>query len=96
VERIDEIAGVSRSCLADAGFVPASARVGAGDAALGPQILPANASHRSDPRGRYPADGVSVSRRKEIADRAISHKLPTIFALRPNVDAGAFCYTPLD
>jgi putative ABC transport system substrate-binding protein len=44
----------------------------------------------------YPADGVSVSRRKEIADRAISHKLPTIFALRPNVDAGAFCYTPLD
>ena len=36
----------------------------------------------------YPADGVSVSRRKEIADRAISHKLPTIFALRQNVDAG--------
>jgi putative ABC transport system substrate-binding protein len=38
----------------------------------------------------YPADGVSVSRRKEIADRAISYKLPTIFALRPNVDAGGF------
>jgi putative tryptophan/tyrosine transport system substrate-binding protein len=38
----------------------------------------------------YPADGVSISRRKEIADRAISHKLPTIFALRQNVDAGGF------
>jgi putative ABC transport system substrate-binding protein len=38
----------------------------------------------------YSADGVSISRRKEIADRAISHKLPTIFALRQNVDAGGF------
>ena len=38
----------------------------------------------------YPADGVSISRRKEIADRAISHKLPTVFALRQNVDAGGF------
>jgi putative ABC transport system substrate-binding protein len=38
----------------------------------------------------YPADGVSISRRKEIADRAISHKLPTIFALCQNVDAGGF------
>jgi putative ABC transport system substrate-binding protein len=38
----------------------------------------------------YPADGVTVSRRKEIADRAISHKLPTIFALRPNLVAGGF------
>ncbi len=36
----------------------------------------------------YPADGVSVSRRNEIADRAINHKLPSIFALRQNVDAG--------
>ncbi len=36
----------------------------------------------------YPADGVSVSRRKEIADRAISHKLPSIFALRQNVASG--------
>lgn len=38
----------------------------------------------------YPADGVSISRRKEIADRANRHKLPTIFALRVNVDAGGF------
>jgi putative ABC transport system substrate-binding protein len=36
----------------------------------------------------YPADGVATSRRKEIAERAISHRLPTIFALRQNVDAG--------
>ena len=36
----------------------------------------------------YPADGVAIARRKEIADSAISHKLPTIFALRQNVDAG--------
>ena len=36
----------------------------------------------------YPADGVALSRRQEIADRAISFKLPTIFALRQNVDAG--------
>jgi putative tryptophan/tyrosine transport system substrate-binding protein len=36
----------------------------------------------------YPADGVALSRRKEIADRAISLNLPTIFALRQNVDAG--------
>ena len=36
----------------------------------------------------YPADGVALSRRKEIADRAINHRLPTIFALRQNVDAG--------
>jgi putative tryptophan/tyrosine transport system substrate-binding protein len=38
----------------------------------------------------YPADGVSISRRKEIADRAIGHKLPTIFALRENVETGDF------
>ena len=38
----------------------------------------------------YPADGIAVSRRKEIADRAIRHKLPTIFALRQNADAGGF------
>jgi putative ABC transport system substrate-binding protein len=38
----------------------------------------------------YLADGVSISRRKEIADRAISLRLPTIFALRQNVDAGGF------
>jgi putative ABC transport system substrate-binding protein len=36
----------------------------------------------------YPADGVAIARRKEIADSAIRHKLPTIFALRQNVDAG--------
>jgi putative tryptophan/tyrosine transport system substrate-binding protein len=36
----------------------------------------------------YPADGVTISRRKEIADSAIKYKLPTIFGLRQNVDAG--------
>ena len=36
----------------------------------------------------YPPDGVAIARRKEIADSAIRHKLPTIFALRQNVDAG--------
>jgi putative ABC transport system substrate-binding protein len=36
----------------------------------------------------YPADGVAIARRKEIADSAVRHKLPTIFALRQNVDAG--------
>ena len=36
----------------------------------------------------YLADGVSISRRKEIAARATSHRLPTIFALRQNVEAG--------
>jgi putative ABC transport system substrate-binding protein len=36
----------------------------------------------------YPADGVAVARRKEIADSAIRHKLPTIFSLRQNADAG--------
>jgi putative ABC transport system substrate-binding protein len=36
----------------------------------------------------YPADGVAIARRKEIAESAIKHKLPTIFALRQNVDAG--------
>ena len=38
----------------------------------------------------YPADGVSSARRREIAERAIAHKLPTVFALRQNVDAGGF------
>jgi ABC-type uncharacterized transport system substrate-binding protein len=38
----------------------------------------------------YTADGVSISRSKEIADCAIGHKLPTIFALRQNVEAGGF------
>jgi putative tryptophan/tyrosine transport system substrate-binding protein len=36
----------------------------------------------------YPADGVAIARREEIADSAIRHRLPTIFALRQNVDAG--------
>ena len=36
----------------------------------------------------YPPDGVAVARRQEIADSAIRYKLPTIFALRQNVDAG--------
>jgi putative tryptophan/tyrosine transport system substrate-binding protein len=36
----------------------------------------------------YPSDGVAVARRQEIADSAIRYKLPTIFALRQNVDAG--------
>jgi putative ABC transport system substrate-binding protein len=36
----------------------------------------------------YPADGVALSRRREIADLAINLNLPTIFALRQNVDAG--------
>ena len=36
----------------------------------------------------YPADGVAIARREEIAESAIRHKLPTIFALRQNVDAG--------
>ena len=36
----------------------------------------------------FPADGVAVARRKEIADSAIRHKLPAIFALRQNADAG--------
>ena len=31
---------------------------------------------------------MAIARRKEIADSAIRHKLPTIFALRQNVDAG--------
>jgi putative ABC transport system substrate-binding protein len=35
-----------------------------------------------------PADGVAIARREEIAESAIRHKLPTIFALRQNVDAG--------
>jgi putative ABC transport system substrate-binding protein len=35
-----------------------------------------------------PPDGVAIARHKEIADSAIRHKLPTIFALRQNVDAG--------
>jgi putative ABC transport system substrate-binding protein len=34
------------------------------------------------------SDGVIVGRRKEIAEIAIRHKLPTIFALRQNVEAG--------
>ena len=43
----------------------------------------------------YPADGVALSSRKEIADRAISLRLPTIFALRQNVDAGGLLsYSP--
>ena len=36
----------------------------------------------------YPADGVAIARREEIAESAIRHKLSTIFALRQNVDAG--------
>jgi putative ABC transport system substrate-binding protein len=36
----------------------------------------------------YPADGVAIARRKEIADSAIRRRLPTIFALRQNADAG--------
>jgi putative tryptophan/tyrosine transport system substrate-binding protein len=36
----------------------------------------------------YPPDGVAIARRNEIADGAIRHKLPTIFALRQNVEAG--------
>jgi putative ABC transport system substrate-binding protein len=36
----------------------------------------------------YPPDGVAVSRRNEIANSAIAYKLPTIFALRQNADAG--------
>lgn len=34
------------------------------------------------------SDGVVVARRKEIADSAIKHRLPTIFAFRENVEAG--------
>jgi putative ABC transport system substrate-binding protein len=34
------------------------------------------------------SDGVIVGRRKEIAEIAIRHNLPTIFALRQNVEAG--------
>lgn len=34
------------------------------------------------------SDGVIIARRKEIADFAIRHRLPTIFSLRQNVDAG--------
>ena len=34
------------------------------------------------------SDGVIIGHRKEIADLAIRHKLPTIFALRQNVEAG--------
>ena len=34
------------------------------------------------------SDGVIVARRKEIADSAIKHRLPTIFAFRQNVEAG--------
>jgi putative ABC transport system substrate-binding protein len=34
------------------------------------------------------ADGVVVARRKEIADSAIKHRLPTIFAFRENVETG--------
>jgi putative ABC transport system substrate-binding protein len=34
------------------------------------------------------SDGVIVGRRKDIAEIAIRHKLPTIFALRQNVEAG--------
>jgi ABC-type uncharacterized transport system substrate-binding protein len=34
------------------------------------------------------SDGVIVGRRKEIAEIAIRHKLPTLFALRQNVEAG--------
>ncbi len=46
-------------------------------------------------RRRVRRDGLHAPRclnfaRKEIADRAIGHKLPTIFALRENVEAGGF------
>ena len=34
------------------------------------------------------SDGVIVGRRKEIAEIAIRHNLPTMFAQRPNVEAG--------
>jgi putative tryptophan/tyrosine transport system substrate-binding protein len=34
------------------------------------------------------SDGVVVARRKEIAESAIKHRLPTIFAFRQNVEAG--------
>jgi putative ABC transport system substrate-binding protein len=34
------------------------------------------------------SDGVIVARRKEIADSALKHRLPTIFAFRQNVEAG--------
>jgi putative ABC transport system substrate-binding protein len=34
------------------------------------------------------ADGVAIARREEMAVSAVRHKLPTIFALRQNVDAG--------
>jgi ABC-type uncharacterized transport system substrate-binding protein len=34
------------------------------------------------------SDGVVVARRKEIAESAINHRLPTIFAFRQNVEAG--------
>jgi ABC-type uncharacterized transport system substrate-binding protein len=36
----------------------------------------------------FPADGVAVARREEIAESATRHKLPTIFALRQNVEVG--------
>jgi putative ABC transport system substrate-binding protein len=34
------------------------------------------------------ADGVVVARRKEIAESAMTHRLPTMFAFRQNVEAG--------
>jgi putative tryptophan/tyrosine transport system substrate-binding protein len=36
------------------------------------------------------ADGVVIARRTAIADSAIKHRLPTIFAFRQNVEAGGF------
>jgi putative ABC transport system substrate-binding protein len=36
----------------------------------------------------FPADGVAIARRTEIATSAIENKLPTIFSLRQNADAG--------
>ena len=33
------------------------------------------------------SDGAVVARRKEIAESAIKHRLPTIFAFRQNVEA---------
>lgn len=36
----------------------------------------------------FASDGVFVARRREIAESAIAHRLPTMFAIRQNVEAG--------
>ena len=58
-------------------------------ALLWPLATAAIASAAADgSRGMIGAsDGVVVARRKEIAESAIKHRLPTIFAFRPNVEA---------